>query len=233
MSKSNAKFLLLVLKYTSSKPDISALADAINLTPAATSMRITRLKQKLEQSRFDGHDMHFLEKLIEYSGGKVDLKGVAEEMGMKVTAISMRMTRLRKKFGGGGERSGRKGTGKWFGGWKRETRLECEQKEFQFSQRNCPIAIIVSFRLAITPDAHGLIHQILQLGSTAVPCVDVFQLTPNVNAFRIISRTILLSIGFEIRLVTFVFHATINSIAINTVYHGSTPCQSQSSRKYA
>jgi hypothetical protein len=132
-----------------------------------------------------------------------------------------------------GKGVGERGLESGSGGGNGKLRVECEQKEFQFSQRNCPIAIIVSFRLAITPDAHGLIHQILQLGSTAVPCVDVFQLTLNVNAFRIISRTILLSIGFEIRLVTFVFHATINSIAINTVYHGSTPCQSQSSRKYA
>jgi hypothetical protein len=57
---------------------------------AATHMRVARLKKKLEVNCFDGHDLHFLEKMLEYSDGKTDLRGVAGELGMKVPAVRMR-----------------------------------------------------------------------------------------------------------------------------------------------
>jgi DNA-binding MarR family transcriptional regulator len=100
MSETQAHFLMLVLKHTPSKPKIHDLAAAVNLTTAATSMRITRLKHRLEENRFEAKDLPFLEKLIQYSGGTTNTKAVAEELGMKPSAISMRLTRLRKKFGG-------------------------------------------------------------------------------------------------------------------------------------
>jgi transposase-like protein len=92
---------MLVLKHTPSKPNVRDLAAAMNLTPAATRMRITRLKCRLEENRFEGNDLPFLEKLIQYSGGTTNIKAIAEEMGMNPSAIRMRLTRLRKKFGDG------------------------------------------------------------------------------------------------------------------------------------
>ena len=43
--------------------------------------------------------MGFLLKVVEMGGGKTDIKGLAGELGMKLSAVNMRMTRLRKKFG--------------------------------------------------------------------------------------------------------------------------------------
>lgn len=71
-------------------------------------MRITRLKRKLAQTdtKVTTKDWEFFAKVWQFSGGKVDLKAVSEELGLNVSAVSMRVTRLRKKLGIVGERKG-------------------------------------------------------------------------------------------------------------------------------
>lgn len=75
-------------------------------------MRITRLKRKLAQptAKVELKDLQFLQKMVEFGAGKTDLKGVAAELGLKVSAVSMRLTRLRKKLGK--TRGVRRGVGK-------------------------------------------------------------------------------------------------------------------------
>ena len=98
--QSHATFLLALLKHTPGKPDINSLSAALNLKPGATSMRITRLKKKFTDpnSAVSNLDIEFLENLVRYSKGKTDLRGVAEECGLKVGAVSMRVTRLKRKW---------------------------------------------------------------------------------------------------------------------------------------
>ena len=100
-SQANANFLFVVLRHTPLKYNLRALADSLGLTPAATTMRITRLKRKLTQptAKVELKDERFFQKMIEFGSGKTDLKGVAAELGLKVSAVSMRLTRLRKKLG--------------------------------------------------------------------------------------------------------------------------------------
>lgn len=72
----------------------------MNLKPGATSMRITRLKKKMSDPNpvVSTSDIEFMESLVRYSAGKTDLRGVAEECGLKVGAVSMRVTRLKRKW---------------------------------------------------------------------------------------------------------------------------------------
>ena len=73
---------------------------------------MTRLKRKLAQPGTKGvkaEDLGFLFKVVELSGGKADLKGLAGELGLKSSALSMRLTRLRKKFGQSGGVAGETG----------------------------------------------------------------------------------------------------------------------------
>jgi hypothetical protein len=66
-------------------------------------MRISRRKKKFE--RGDGvctveeKDLEFLSKVVEFSGGKTDVKALAADIGLKPTAVYMRLVRMRKKFG--------------------------------------------------------------------------------------------------------------------------------------
>jgi len=98
--QSHATFLLAMIKHTPGKPDLTSLSAALNLKPAATSMRITRLKKKMTDpnSAVSTLDIEFMESLVRYSTGKTDLRGVAEDCGLKVGAVSMRVTRLKKKW---------------------------------------------------------------------------------------------------------------------------------------
>jgi predicted transcriptional regulator len=100
MTETQAHFLLQVLKFTPTI-NIPALAEKLNLSTAATSMRITRLKKKAADNRCDGQgqDFAFLAKVLECSNGKIDFKGLAEAVGMNNSAVRMRLTRLRRKFG--------------------------------------------------------------------------------------------------------------------------------------
>ena len=98
--QSHANFLLALIKHTPGKPDLASLSTALNLKPSATSMRITRLRKKMADpnSAVSTLDIEFLESLVRYSGGKTDLKGVAEECGLKISAVSMRITRMKRKW---------------------------------------------------------------------------------------------------------------------------------------
>jgi DNA-binding MarR family transcriptional regulator len=100
--KAHAEFLFAILRHSSLlKYDLRQLADHLQITPAATSMRITRLKRKLAKPTPDieGKDIVLLEKLVEFSGIKPDIRGLAKELGLKPSAVSMRLTRVRKKLG--------------------------------------------------------------------------------------------------------------------------------------
>ena len=61
---------------------------------------MTHLKRKLAQFAVGGlksakvDELEFLLKVVELSGGKTDLKALASELGLKVSAASMRLTRL-------------------------------------------------------------------------------------------------------------------------------------------
>jgi hypothetical protein len=98
--QSQTQFVFTILKYTTLKLNTRHLSAALNLTPAATTMRMTRLKRKLAQTdaKVMSKDWEFFVKVWEFSGGKVDLKAVAGELGLNVAAVSMRITRLRKKL---------------------------------------------------------------------------------------------------------------------------------------
>ena len=103
-NQAQAEFLFSVIKYTPAKVNTRELAAALNLTVGATNMRMVRLRRKLAQSAAGANsavkpdDLEFLMKVLEFSGGKTDLKGLAEEWGLRLSAASMRLTRLRKKF---------------------------------------------------------------------------------------------------------------------------------------
>src|SRR5947207_4058415 len=98
--QSQTEFIFTILKHSSIKLKTRDLSAALNLTPAATTMRMTRLKRKLAQSnsKVTTKDLEFFAKVWEFSGGKVNLKAVSEELGLNVGAVSMRVSRLRKKL---------------------------------------------------------------------------------------------------------------------------------------
>ena len=102
-TQQQAEFLFAVLKHTPTKLNTRDLAAKLNLKVGATNMRMTRLKRKLAAPAgikgVKAEDLGFLLKVVEMGGGKTDIKGLAGELGMKVGAVNMRMTRLRKKFG--------------------------------------------------------------------------------------------------------------------------------------
>jgi hypothetical protein len=117
---SHVEFLMAIIKHTTNgKPNLPALSKALNLNPSATSMRMTRLKKKLasgETIKITSKDTEFLENVVKYSEGKTDLKGLAQDCGLKAGAVSMRLTRLRKKWqtldeSGHGEGGGRRKRG--------------------------------------------------------------------------------------------------------------------------
>src|SRR5271170_5049854 len=99
--QSQAKFLLIVLKHTPMKINARHLSTALNISLGATTMRLTRLRRKLARNDYtvQANDMEFLLRALEFCGGKVNIKDLAEETGLKVGAVSMRLTRLRRKYG--------------------------------------------------------------------------------------------------------------------------------------
>jgi hypothetical protein len=105
-----AEFLFAVLKHTPTKLNTRHLAAQLNLKVGATNMRMTRLKKKLAASAgvkgVKAEDLDFLLKVVEMGGGKTDIKGLAEELGMKYSAVNMRLTRMRRKFGRPGGSTG-------------------------------------------------------------------------------------------------------------------------------
>ena len=126
--KAQAEFLFAVLKHSPVKVNIRYLSAACDLSVPATSMRLTRLKKKFENEdgvgTVEAKDLEFLERMVEFSGGKTDVKALAAEMGMKPSAVSMRLIRLRKKFGTAG--TGRKG-----GGGRTKNTRECSSMHMQ------------------------------------------------------------------------------------------------------
>jgi hypothetical protein len=111
--KAQAEFLFLVLKHSPDKVNIRHLSAACDLSVPATSMRVTRLKKKFENengaSTVEAKDLEFLERMVEFSGGKTDVKALAAEVGLKPSAVNMRLVRLRKKFWTAGNRRKRGG----------------------------------------------------------------------------------------------------------------------------
>jgi len=102
-TQQQAEFLFAVLRHTPTKVNTRDLAAQLNLTVGATTMRMTRLKRKLAQpagtKAVKAEDLGFLFKVVEMAGGRTDLKGLTGELGLKSSAVSMRLTRLRKRFG--------------------------------------------------------------------------------------------------------------------------------------
>jgi hypothetical protein len=96
----HAVFLAAVVTHNPSKPNIVQLSAALDLTPAATSMRFSRLKKRLDRGRPNANDVAFLEKIVQYTDGKTDTRKVGQEVGLTPAAVSMRLTRLRKKWSG-------------------------------------------------------------------------------------------------------------------------------------
>jgi hypothetical protein len=94
---SQEQFFFAVFKYTP-KINRRALAESLNLTPGATTMRFTRLYKKLANGTVDSKDLVFCKRALEFSMG-TDVKAVATETGMKVGAVRMRLTRMHRKFG--------------------------------------------------------------------------------------------------------------------------------------
>jgi Myb-like DNA-binding domain len=109
MSPADPVFLVALLRHTNLNIRPQELAAAMNLTPGAASMRLVRLRKKLASSEtMVAKDVGFLLKLVELAGGKgTNFRGLADEMGLKVPAVRMRITRLRKKLDkkGGEERA--------------------------------------------------------------------------------------------------------------------------------
>jgi hypothetical protein len=97
--ETQANFLLQVLNFTPSI-NIPALAQVLNLSTAATSMRITCLKKKAADNRCDTQDFEFLAKILCQCSKGTDFKSLAGAVGMKDSAVRMRLTRLRRRFGG-------------------------------------------------------------------------------------------------------------------------------------
>jgi hypothetical protein len=97
MAETQALFLLQVLIFTPSI-NIPAPAEALNLSTAATVMRITCLKKKAADNRCNNNDFEFLAKVLECSNGKIDFIGLAVTVGMNNSAVRMRLMRLRRKF---------------------------------------------------------------------------------------------------------------------------------------
>jgi len=133
---SNIQFLTALFNHTNhTKSNLHLLSHALNLTPGATSMRLTRLKQKLakgDTTKISARDTTFLEAVLRSLGGKTDLRGVAAECGISVGAASMRFTRLRKKWeqGEGRTKGGAKGGGSGKGGEvKEEWVIKVEDEE--------------------------------------------------------------------------------------------------------
>ena len=93
---SQAEFLFAVLPHTT-KGKARHIAEALNLTVGAYNMRMTRLKRGYAAR--GSEILKFLLKVMEFSRGKTDLKGLATELGMKTGAVHMRLSTLRKGFG--------------------------------------------------------------------------------------------------------------------------------------
>ena len=98
--KGHAEFLFAVLKHSRQKVNNTHLSAALNLKPSAANMRLVRLRRKFASNgaKVDGKDLKFLEKIFEINEGKVDIKGLAAELGLQYSAVSMRLTRLRAKI---------------------------------------------------------------------------------------------------------------------------------------
>jgi hypothetical protein len=104
--KEQADFLFTVLKHTTLNLNVRHLSAACDLSLGATQMRMTRLRRKLEKGNAEDADLEFLEKVWEFSGGKTDVKGLASELGLKTGAVSMRLSRLRKRIASAGRKRG-------------------------------------------------------------------------------------------------------------------------------
>jgi DNA-binding CsgD family transcriptional regulator len=94
-------FLLSVLKHNKTKVNCRQLAAALDLSIGATNMRLVRLRRKLagNQTTVTPTELEFVQRVLEFSGGKTDNKAVANELGLKEGAVNMRLVRLRKKYG--------------------------------------------------------------------------------------------------------------------------------------
>jgi hypothetical protein len=106
--KEQAEFLFAVLKHTTLNLNVRHLSAACDLSLGATQMRMTRLRRKLKRghAKIEEADLEFLEKVWDFSEGKTDVQGVASELGMKSGAVSMRLSRLKKKIASAGRRRG-------------------------------------------------------------------------------------------------------------------------------
>lgn len=104
--KEQADFVFTALKHTTLNLNVRHLSATCGLSLGATQMRMTRLRRKLEKGDAEDADLEFLEKVWEFSGGKTDVKGLASELGMTTGAVSMRLSRLRKRIASAGGKRG-------------------------------------------------------------------------------------------------------------------------------
>jgi hypothetical protein len=104
--KEQADFLFTVLKHTTLNLNVRHLSAACDLSLGATQMHMTRLRRKLEKGNAEDADLEFLEKVWEFSGGKTDIRGLASELGLTTGAVSMRLSRLRKRIASAGRKRG-------------------------------------------------------------------------------------------------------------------------------
>jgi hypothetical protein len=97
---SQATFLFTVLKHTPTRVNLVRLSAALGISVQAASMRMTRLRRKLDQSNamVTSKDVDFLSTVLEHTEGRTDIHAVGAELGMKEGAARMRLTRLKKKF---------------------------------------------------------------------------------------------------------------------------------------
>jgi hypothetical protein len=83
--QSQTQFLFTILKYTTLKLNTRHLSAALNLTPAATTMRMTRLKRKLAQTdaKVMSKDWEFFVKVWEFSGGEGGFESCCGRVGIE------------------------------------------------------------------------------------------------------------------------------------------------------